>query len=510
MSPTHAVRRLGVVAAVTALTSAIAAPTLAQADPVSLEVSIADTVVAAGGSNDDVSVIIAADRAATLADLTFTFDVGGLAGVAALNPAALPIACDTSGDIVTCADAFGTDVGDPLAIFDLELTADPGANLGDTGTLTVAVEATGATAATDTVTVTIGTPIDLVAGGDGEVTTAIGDSASVPWSVQNAGPEPAAGVTLWVGADPGLAPQTRHGNCVYYGRIAFPELPHVGLCTFDVVLEPATTYEFSSPLEFEVRSDAPAPAPLVVNGIWMTRFEGAAMADRLVDEGRVGVPGTGPALELVQAGGGAPAPASADPPPAADLDPDNNFGQFVALVEGNNKPDFAAVGARLDGEVGDLLSADVGVRNVGPALANSIQAGDPLNLVRVTVPDGTTAVEVPDNCSPAGDETADTEPGAPAYLCTAGFLLPVGETESFPFVLRIDQVIPDVTGRVEVNQSAGEPTPPADINPDNDLAEIVVNPTAGGGTGGGLPVTGSASWLVGLAGALLLALGASA
>lgn len=58
--------------------------------------------------------------------------------------------------------------------------------------------------------------------------------------------------------------------------------------------------------------------------------------------------------------------------------------------------------------------------------------------------------------------------------------------------MRIDQVIPDATGTVEINRPPAEDPPAVDDgNPANDTAEIVTNPTAGGG--GGLPVTGTAA-----------------
>ena len=511
MRRTEAARRLGVITAVTALTSAVATPTLGQPGPVTIDVSIADVVVPAGGTSDAL-VVIDTNRATELADLTLVFDLSALAGVATIDPGS-GFTCDTTGDLVTCTEPFPTPIDeDPLSVLSLEVIAEPGAVAGDTGTLGVEVAATGVAAAASSATVIIGVPVDLVGTGSGAGTSAaIGDAVMLPWAVQNAGPDPAPGAALFLSGAAGLQPQVRHSNCVYYGNAFFPDLPGGSLCTFAVTLEPGTAYEFGTPPGFQVREDAAAPGFLVINGIWMTREEGAAMAAQLAAEGRTSEPGTGPELSLVEVGGGAPAPAG--PVPAADLNPDNNFVIFEVTVEGDNQPDFGAVGGRFSGGAGDLLTADLGVINAGPAIASNGQSGEPVNFVRVTVPDGTTAVEVPNACAPAAGEGFDGEragaPGEPVYVCQAGLLLPVGETESFPFVLRIDRVIPDATGLVEVNQAAGQPTKPADRNPDNDVAEILVNATGGGGgTGGGLPTTGTASWLVVAAGGLLISLGA--
>jgi hypothetical protein len=53
--------------------------------------------------------------------------------------------------------------------------------------------------------------------------------------------------------------------------------------------------------------------------------------------------------------------------------------------------------------------------------------------------------------------------------------------------LKITQVITNATGTVSFHDLTANPTdPPADANPANDKALVVINPSTGG-TGGGLP-----------------------
>jgi hypothetical protein len=171
MRRTGAAWRLGVITAVTALTGAVATPTLGQPGPVTIDVSIADVVVPAGGTSDAL-VVIDTNRATELADLTLVFDLSALAGVATIDPGS-GFTCDTTGDLVTCTEPFPTPIDeDPLSVLSLEVIAEPGAVAGDTGTLGVEVAATGVAAAASSATVIIGVPVDLVGTGSGAGTSA--------------------------------------------------------------------------------------------------------------------------------------------------------------------------------------------------------------------------------------------------------------------------------------------------------------------------------------------------
>ena len=78
------------------------------------------------------------------------------------------------------------------------------------------------------------------------------------------------------------------------------------------------------------------------------------------------------------------------------------------------------------------------------------------------------------------------------------------------FGLRIDEVMPNATGTVTINAKCECEGIAGDLDPSNDVAKIVINPT--GGTGGGegddpgLPLTGAATTsLIAVGVALVLA-----
>jgi hypothetical protein len=236
MSWSTTVRRLGAVAAIAALTSAAAAPAYAQADPVTLDVFLADAAVPAGGSNDRIDFTIQANQTAEVENLTLAFDTSGLAGVATID---VPDSdCTASATEVICTESFPTDVNpEPVSLFDVAITADPGALAGDTGTVELTAMADGAEPGSHTATVTIGAPVDLVASDNASLTASIGETLPLPWTVQNAGTEPAEGVALLISSHIGVS-QQQYSNCVYYPNIFVSDQPGSGLCTFDVVLEP--------------------------------------------------------------------------------------------------------------------------------------------------------------------------------------------------------------------------------------------------------------------------------
>jgi LPXTG-motif cell wall-anchored protein len=468
------------------------APAAAQSDPLSVDVFLPDIVVPAGGAGA-ASITVDADRDATVDDLVFTFDLGDIAGLATINIDSGSFPCSTSGSVMTCANDFPEDLfEDGISFFEVEVIAEPGATVGATGTLGVTVNADGATASHDA-SVTIAEAVDLIASDRLELTTEPGDTLTVPLTVENAGPAAAEGVAMEVFGEFTLRPATRHSNCSYSAQ--FPSW----LCMFDVVLEPGTTYEFDTPFQLAVGADTVAPSVGLVEVVWRTRAEAAAVLSERSARGiEQGTPGTGPALSLVESGGGAPDPLPADPVPGADRDPENNWTPMDINVEGENGADLAAVGASVPGDVGDTVTVRVGVENLGPATLDASRAAEPVNWVRVTLPGGTSAAELPDACQQNDDEGE--------YLCSTGSLLPAGDSELFEFVLRIDQASA-TNGLVAVNQSpdpaGGEPFD--DGNQSNDTAEIVVG--AGGG-GGGLPVTGASGRWAAAAGVLLVAVGA--
>ncbi|MGC4764861.1 LPXTG cell wall anchor domain-containing protein [Micromonospora sp. DT46] len=149
------------------------------------------------------------------------------------------------------------------------------------------------------------------------------------------------------------------------------------------------------------------------------------------------------------------------------------------------------------------------VTNLGPALLEH-QNGP---VFRVTIPEGTTAVEASGECQPyTSDDEWDPwsgnwgEPGAKQYGCQVTES-PKGMENGYEFSLRIDKVVPNASGAVSVHLAG-------DSNTKNDSAKIVINPVnTGGGEGGGdgdggtLPITGESTGLIAGIGGLLLVAG---
>jgi hypothetical protein len=268
------------------------------------------------------------------------------------------------------------------------------------------------------------------------------------------------------------------------------------LCTFDEELEPGKTYRLSAPLPFQLHQDARSGATLLATSVWWTKDDW-----ELVNRGypQDGTPGTGSKLRLVEVSG---AKAKA---PQTDPDTSNNYTDISVKVTGNQPADLLVKGATASGKKNDVVQVRPSITNLGPALLEW-QSGP---LFRVTIPQGTTAVEVSGDCQPyTSDDEWDPwngkwgEPGAKEYACQA-YELPRDAEHGYEFGLRIDKVVPNASGAVQARLVA-------DPNSANDKAAIVINPTGAGGSGGGegdgggLPVTGSST---GLIGGLLLAVG---
>ena len=116
-----------------------------------------------------------------------------------------------------------------------------------------------------------------------------------------------------------------------------------------------------------------------------------------------GQPGTGGVLELAEA------EALRSRRVQADTDPSNNWTSVYVQVQGKQFADLAAVGASLTGEQGDVVEAEVGLTNKGPATLDSSRSGDSITRVDVKIPVGTTAVEVPEECVPFDGKDVDGE-----------------------------------------------------------------------------------------------------
>ncbi|GAA2711183.1 Ig-like domain-containing protein [Actinoplanes palleronii] len=282
----------------------------------------------------------------------------------------------------------------------------------------------------------------LVGGATPLISAAVGADFDVTLSVTNIGTTPLTDAGVLLHTDWGFEPTDQFSNCDYSdGRAR--------LCTFARTLEPGKSYRVVLP--YKVRSDTYAPGGIYGEFEWLT-------ADELKAYDR-STPGTGAALPL----------AEGDPLPADD---DHVAPVVEVTVSGTNGTDLVAIGDQVSGAVGDLVQATVGVRNDGPATLNGGRAGMPPAEVEVVLPAGTSFMSAPPECEREDDATH--------YLCSvpAPYLFTAGTTSTWTFTLKVDKVVADAQGTVQVNPPC-QCTRPGDRDRSNDTALLRVNPTTG-------------------------------
>jgi LPXTG-motif cell wall-anchored protein len=463
--------------------------------------------------HNDVEETVTVDDVKVVVD---TSGVDSFASVLPYNSPSLPVCTGSSPAPLTCTaesvQVWGKHYGGGLGAYSVSVSNS--VPVGTTGTIKVTVTAKDLPTMVVNQKITASEPVDLAATPDGQtkVEAAPGATPQLPLAVRNIGDHPAHGAVLTFQRGYELAYAKRYSNCVYTDWTA--------RCRFDTVLSRGTDYELSDRL-VSVHGDATAPGSTQLYASWNTPDD-VDDEDAYDDpfDGVPPVPGTDGALRLV------PRMAANR---ANQTDPNRmNDSVWIAVsITGDSRPDPAAVGATVRGGVGSTVVAKLGIRNAGTARV----AWNP--YITVEVPDGTTVTSVsPAGTNPPGtapvkrcvaydpadedgpDWDGPARPGARQYLCAPGGLA-AHEQFTWDFTLRIDRGGP-LKGTVRVNgtddEGRGDPT--------NDVADILVNPPPGagtGGTGGGtgtgpqaggsLPITGANAGLFAGAGGLLVALG---
>ncbi|WP_203779877.1 Ig-like domain-containing protein [Actinoplanes philippinensis] len=284
----------------------------------------------------------------------------------------------------------------------------------------------------------------LLSGATPRISGAVGTSFDVALSVTNAGGTPVTGVGVLLHTDWAFEPTEQFSNCDYR-----PDA-RARLCTFDQTLEPGKSYRLVLP--YKVRSDTYAP------GGAYGQFEWRA-ADTITHNSG-DTPGTGGLLQLVQG----------DPLSGHE---EGSFATTDLTVTGTNRPDLVAIGDEVSGAVGDLVEATVGLRNDGPAALDHSRSGEAAAEVEVTLPAGTSFVSAP-GCHEAEE--------ASHYLCGVGksylYLFTAGTTATWTFTLKVDKVVADAQGTVQVNPPC-QCNRPADRDRSNDTTLLTVNPSTG-------------------------------
>ncbi|MET8083695.1 LPXTG cell wall anchor domain-containing protein [Micromonospora sp. NPDC005237] len=502
---THSTRRwlagLGVAGAFVA---ASASPALAE--PAAEFYMFFENVTVAPGSAGVVrGATVLGSEPAVLNEVTVRYDYRSLAGKVTL-------AGDTGNDCSADGDAVLVCIEHSPLVVDEEFGGFPSrvviaptdkAAAGDTGELKISLRAGGKEVADSTSQIRIAEGVDLAAGPNVEVKAAPGGSFKAPFSVQNVGTTTVDGVVAIFDPDYGIRSKERFDNCFYVED-------YLLACEFDEKI-PAGEGRTAT-FNYELAKDTYAPGSQESNVRWVVPGDLDALNSARREAGVAAArQGTGKTLELAPMPGKRNARAL-----QTDVDPSNNWGAVNVQVTGKNGADLEAIGATLTGKKGAVVTAPLGFRNNGPATLDHFRSGSDVTYVDVTVPKGTTAVEVPFECAPRTGNDAEWDeagtPGAAAYRCYPGPFAPAGEELTGEFKFRIDKVIANATGMVKVNVPCEcEGGFYEDLKPANDTAKILVNAASGQGggedDGGALPITGQSTGLIAGIGALLLAAG---
>jgi len=479
---------------------AVAALPASAAPTADLDVYVEDVTVAAGAPGVLNGPILWAAKETSLAGAVVEFDfadVAGLAEVVAQDDRG-PDCTRPATHVLRCTSRLADSVGEGGlgGAYDVVFRA-VGGSEGE-GTVKTTFRLPGFTPIVVESRLRVGEGVDIAGGADTEVTSEPGGAFEAPLTFTNVGTTTVTNVNAIFYNDYAFQAARTFSNCTYVNG------DQLRSCAFDVTIEPGETYRVGVP--YRVRADTAAPGNAWGQISVSTRAQFEDYANHLASRKiSLGTPGAGGVLTLAPAAG-----TKALRGAQADTEPSNDWSGVGVTVTGENRFDLVALGAKITGGVGDVADVELGLRDDGPAAIDRGRGGSPVTLVNVTVPPGTTAVAVSDDCAPLDGDRVDYrnagKPGAAKYRCTPGYFIAPGEVIAFPFSLRIDR-LDGAAGAVEINVACECDGNQSDTNAANDTAPITVEAGGAGGGGGGLPVTGPAAGVAAGAGALLLVAG---
>ncbi|MFE3826970.1 hypothetical protein [Streptomyces sp. NPDC059092] len=400
----------------------------------------------------------------TARDVVVTIDVSGISAFADVSG----FGC--SGNL--CSWPVRDIEADGFSGGFLELMAKPDAPLGTTGTARLTATSSNATIAPLTVQVTIGT-MELVVNRLPQKNGAQpGTSLQAPFTVANMGSLPAPGVELKLTTTQGLDFAPRFANCAYGTTDDFPyghgRTLDSAVCRVDTPVEPGKRYRLSAPVGLDVKGTA--------------LFE---FLDYRVKPLARAVPTAGDPR-----GGGSRNPGPNDGAPVLTLVPDGEAPppgtvteQAMWMINAANTADLAVTGDSAEAGPGTEVTLTAKLRNDGPATFDLLTSDDQIGLL-VDIPEGTSAVRVPERCRPwNGLGTDDPRPGAPQYLCAFYSKFAVGQAVDLPFTLRVTQDAPGTTRATMRTMSVNGVELAFDTHKANNTAQFTVRVKNGGGNG---------------------------
>ncbi|WFF02283.1 LPXTG cell wall anchor domain-containing protein [Micromonospora sp. WMMD964] len=504
----HSTRRwlagLGVAGAFVAAsaTSASAAPASLAAD---LDLYANNVIVAPGGTEKWLTLFsLTTERQP--GDYAITVDRSKVDGFADVESSADN--CTESGAILTCKVEDQDDDGSYLNLVSLVVRAKADAKPDQKGELRFTVtpdDKSGPVSYSSTVE--IGEGVDLTTNELLELEGAPGSTLKAPLQVTNRGEVPAKDAVLYVVGADGLQPSKRYENCEYTEGLLHD---FAFACRFDATIDTNAGFRLDDSFGFTVPADSWAPNTFGGFSTWFTPADWDEYRSQAELPAKLGPNGTEGELRLE--------PVANRRSQQTDVNPWDNSTWIDLKVTGNQRADVAARGATVTGDVGATVGLTVGYVNNGPAAVNTGGSESPWVGTTVTLPKGVTAVRAPQNCFDSDDdEWQPGKPGARVYRCFVDGSIRKGEKVDYEFQVRIDQAGKHA-GEVML-RTGHEETEIKDLNPANDIAEILVNAANGGNGGdggngggqggddGGLPVTGQSTGLIAGLGALLLAVG---
>lgn len=382
---------------------------------------------------------------------TIKIDASGLAGVAAVK---LP--CAAKGLTAVC-DGYEINAGERYnEIGDIRLAVDADSAAGDFGTIKVTGEGEGVDFTPLTIDVLVGGPELLGRKLSEPKGFAAGDTYEAPVGFRNVGGMAADGTVLHVHGSRGLSFPDSYGNCAYK-QTTDGSLLYQGtdvICTFPGTYKAGAAYALSEPLK--VKTAEFALYDIVNYGFSAV---GAQKAKALMEDDGY-TPGTGAPLTLEEL----PGAAAGDYARYAEVD----------LPSGNTY-DFVLTGASAQGKAGDTVKAEIGFRNDGPAWISSLRSGGEPIMFTVAIPEGAKVTKAPTGC---GATTIGK--GVKGYLCGVETPLLEHTKVSFPFELRIDEVVKNARGKVALPELMS----PNEADHSNNTAWIVLNGTGDDNAGG--------------------------
>jgi hypothetical protein len=491
-------RALATMAIATAAAGALVLPASAtQGSAPRLVVLLFDVLVGTDSAGTSQGVTIDSSEAATATNFKLEIDSSGLAGVATVTVASGGTGCTTSGAVLTCVSSeFRLEAGRQSIGPELAFQPVAGVAPGASGTWKATVSADGLAAVSAVAKAEISEEVDLaVPVRDLTVTSTPGGTLPQTLEIDNVGERAADGAVAVFVADYPWITAKEYSNCNFYdGSPVY--------CTFDEQLAARTGYATSEPVAFKLRTDTSAPGSTFLDVIWMTKAQFVLHKEKEIVYGRgdlLGRPGTGGRLGLTARQQDATAT-----PQVAQTDPNvtNNVLQITAEVEGDNDSDLAAIGGAGSGAAGQVVTLQLGFENLGPASRNHERLGSGIGRLDITLPASSSLVEMPQRCYAMKSIGEHPEEDPNRGNLAARFIrcenddvvLRVGTKVTFPVKLRIDQVVTNATGKVEMVTRDCDVCRP-DNNPANDAAAVVLNGT--------LPATGVPTGLVAAGGALL-------